>query len=235
MKIPILFISLCFSFTANAQCSLIIKTIEPTYAIDGSVFLNGAGLKDNNPIKVIVQYEHAGVLAISKPKSINDTCREWSVSFRLKGLFPGEIVTYRYVLIYGTNQYAVGGDMCVQVPQQPFDTSRDEINLTYFFHPSGEQLPIGWNTELENFLIQNNDHMQPGHRVSPNPISSGGWLTLSKTSQVTQVYIFDMYGRGLLAGKGTLANIFIDIHPGIYILVQGMQDGSYCIDNLIVQ
>jgi hypothetical protein len=226
---------MCISWSTNAQCPLIIKTIEPTYAIDGSVFLNGAGLKETTPIKVLVQYEHSGVRTLSAPKSIADTCREWSVSYRLKGLSPGEIVTYRYVLIYGTNEYAVGGDMCVQVPQQLFDTSRNEINLTYFFHPSGEELPIDWDAELENFLTQNDGHLPFNHRVFPNPIDSGDWLTLSVAQPVLEVYLFDMYGRGLLAGKGTLTQIFIDINPGIYILVQGMQDGSYCIDKLIVQ
>lgn len=228
----VLFFVVYFKST-TAQCPFIVVTLEPTYAMNGSVFLNGAGVKDVQPVKVFVQYEKNGHLYLSPPKAVTDTCLEWSVSYKLKNVLPHDTIVYRYILSYGTTQYATGGTLCVAIPEGVFDSTRDEINLTYFFHPLGELPMHRWDEQIEAVLSQES-HKLPFDRVYPNPIEQNSWLHMGDGLKTISVFIYDLLGRGVLYGEGVLEKVFIDLPRGLYIIALKKEDGTYCLDKLVV-
>lgn len=222
----------CFELT-TAQCPFIVVTLEPTYAMNGSVFLNGAGVKDIQPVKVFVQYEKNGHLYLSHPKSVTDTCLEWSASYRLKNLSPHDTIVYRYILSYGSTQFATGGTLCVAVPESAFDSTHDEVNLTYFFHPLGEFPTRQWDAQVEMVLSQETPK-PPFDRVYPNPIEQNSWLHMGPGLKTVSVFISDLLGRGVFYGEGALDKVFIDLPRGLYIIAVKKEDSTYCLDKLIV-
>jgi hypothetical protein len=224
---------LAFYSSMQAQCPFLIATLEPTYVMEGSVFLNGAGLKDERTATVYVEYERSGGVYLSPGKSIEKTCLEWSASYRLKNLSRNDTITYRYVLSYGPGHYATGGDMCVTLfGAIPFDSTSEQINITYFFHPQGERTGE-WNTLLDK-VFSEDENVLNEHAPFPNPVKTNSWLTLGY-KDVFSIALFDPLGRLVMSGQGGgYEKIFIDCHPGVYFLVQEYSLGKYCMNKVFV-
>ena len=69
-------------------------------------------------------------------------------------------------------------------------------------------------------------------RVYPNPVASGERIQFSR--EVTQIEVFDLAGKRIVAGSGFTLNTAV-LKSGVYVVKMLTQDGSIQTQKLVVQ